>query len=178
MKRALILAAILALLAVPASGISPSHWERVPESAFQSFVPDGPVDAGRFPGGDPVGSRGGGRFDSGFSPAPSILPSGRPTYTPRPVPLVPPYVGIKGVATFYAYHPGQAAAARRLRDALGPNWRGMTVRVCGPLRCLRIVLTDYESSTIPGRLIDLDRSDFARLCGDLGRGVCDVVVTR
>jgi hypothetical protein len=95
--------------------------------------------------------------------------------------LIPPFVaekGVAGVATFYAYHQGQAAAAARLRDLLGPSWRGMVVRVDGPLGHLYVRLTDWESSLIPGRLIDLSSEDFLTLCGPLSRGICSVVVTR
>jgi hypothetical protein len=121
--------------------------------------------------------------------ASSILPSGRErpraTEAPPAAPtvaggLIPPYVaekGVAGIATFYAYHQGQAAAAARLRDALGPNWRGMVVRVDGPLGSLNVRITDYESSKIPGRLIDLSSADFLTLCGPLSRGICSVVVT-
>ena len=78
----------------------------------------------------------------------------------------------------YQYHAGQAAAAARLRGFLGRDWRGSIVRVCHDGLCLRIRLTDYESSLIPGRLIDLDSSDWRRLCGPLSRGVCEVEVSR
>ncbi len=90
--------------------------------------------------------------------------------------LTPPPEGITGDATYYAYHPGQAAAAAALRAYLGPNWRGMTVTVATDDRAIRVVLTDYESSTIPGRLIDLDAGDFA-LLAPLSRGVVQVTVT-
>jgi hypothetical protein len=95
--------------------------------------------------------------------------------------LIPPFLGFRGLAgisTWYEYHSGQAAAARTLREAIGPNWRGATVRVCHGARCLSLVLTDYESSQLPGRLIDLDAADFQRLCGPLSLGVCAVEVAR
>lgn len=88
-----------------------------------------------------------------------------------------PAIGVQGTATWYAYHPGQAAAGARLRNALGPNWRGMTVEVCGPAGCKVVRLTDYEASTIPGRLVDLDSRDFPKVCGPLSLGVCHVTVT-
>lgn len=113
-----------------------------------------------------------------------VEPTAKPSPTPGPVTVIlPPTIAVKGVAgvaTWYAYHRGQAAAAARLRAYLGPNWRGSIVTVCGPhayLPCISIVLTDYESSKIPGRLIDLDVVDFATLCGDPGRGVCAVTVS-
>jgi hypothetical protein len=120
---------------------------------------------------------------SGLAPrtSPSILPSVRPHPTGG---LIPPYVaekGVAGIGTFYAYHRGQAAAAARLRAFLGPNWRGMVVEVCNSSKtfraCLDVRLTDYESSLLPGRLIDLDRNDWVTLCGDPARGVCLVTVT-
>jgi len=113
--------------------------------------------------------------------APSQTPKSGPRRTPAPTGSIgTAYVGVKGVAgigTWYRYHRGQAAAAARLRDALGPNWRGMSVQVCHLHSCIEVVLTDYESSQIPGRLIDLDSRDFAAICGPLSKGVCAVVVT-
>ena len=178
---------VVALLLLPsANGESPHRWAALPESAFQSVpaVPGSaglsPVQGDRKPGlATPSGSLG----DQGASTPPSgpiFSPTAKPVSTSRPC-CASSTVSVKGIATFYAYHPGQAAAALRLRDALGPNWRGMTVNVCKSVsthHCIRVTLTDFESSTIPGRLIDLDASDWAAICGDLSRGVCDVVVSR
>lgn len=79
---------------------------------------------------------------------------------------------VSGVASFYAYHPGQAAAGPALRDALGPHWRGQTVRVCARV-CIRVRLTDFMRAD---RLVDLDRTDFARLAPP-SQGVVHVTVS-
>jgi hypothetical protein len=176
---------LLASLSAPRVRSSAPHaWRPAPTALFTrwpsaiigseySVVPsdtDVPVDAGlgAYPPKRPtVQSR-----------LPSILPSVRPHPTGG---LIPPYVaekGVAGIATWYVYHRGQAAAAARLRDVLGPSWRSMVVRVDGPLGHLYVRLTDWESSGIPGRLIDLDSRDFAAICGPLSTGVCDVTVTR
>lgn len=92
-----------------------------------------------------------------------------PTHAPR---VSPPAGGIgtavgtvKGSASYYAYVPGGAAAAARLRDAIGPNWRGRRVTVWYGKRHVSVVLSDFERSTIPGRLIDLNEGSFAALVG-------------
>ena len=85
-----------------------------------------------------------------------------------------PAVG--GKATYYAYHEGQAAAAHDLKVMVGPDWRGMRVRVTGPNGNSIIVrLTDSESSRRAGALIDLDTRDFAKLA-PLSTGRIDVMV--
>jgi hypothetical protein len=65
---------------------------------------------------------------------------------------------LAGPATWYRYHPGQAAAGPRLRAALGAHWRGRVVAVNG----LRVRLTDWCACPY-GRVIDLHVGDFARL---------------
>lgn len=111
---------------------------------------------------------------------PTEVPASTPVATTFPTPSLPgPSIhSVVGVATWYAYKDGQAAAARALRLFLGPSWRGMTVTVTGPRGSERIRLTDYESSAIPGRLIDLDSRSFATICGPLSMGVCRVSVSR
>ena len=110
------------------------------------------------------------------APAPNpIRPTRRPKAPAVPRPKPNTGAGITGVATWYAYVPGQAAAASALRRAIGPHWRGTRVTVCAGGRCVGVVLTDYEASTVEGRLVDLDSRDFAAL-GALGRGVLRVTV--
>jgi hypothetical protein len=83
---------------------------------------------------------------------------------------------LDGKATWYRYHAGQAAAGSELREYLGPNWRGMKVRVCGPEACINVTLTDWCGC--PGsRVIDLDKRDF-EIISDVWRGVAPVTVTR
>jgi rare lipoprotein A (peptidoglycan hydrolase) len=78
---------------------------------------------------------------------------------------------IAGIASWYAYHPGQAAAGPRLRAALGSHWRGRVVRVNG----IRVRLTDWCGCP-SGRVIDLHRADFARLARP-SAGLIRVIVT-
>lgn len=82
-----------------------------------------------------------------------------------------------GVATFYRYHEGQAAAGPVLRETLGVHWRGQDVTVCANV-CIRVKLTDFcACGERAGKdtLIDLDRRDFAKL-GDPAAGVIDVTI--
>lgn len=81
--------------------------------------------------------------------------------------------GVRGIATWYRYRPGEAAAGPRLRAMLGPSWRGTRVRVCTPSRCLSVVLTDFMRAD---RLVDLNRDDFQKLA-PLSRGVLTVEVS-
>jgi len=83
---------------------------------------------------------------------------------------------VSGTATWYRYHPGQAAAGAALRAAIGPDWRGKTVTVTANGRSITVRLTDYMASKRPGRIIDLDSRDFARL-GKLSQGVLRVTVS-
>jgi hypothetical protein len=98
--------------------------------------------------------------------------------TAKPSPATPrattrPPERLSGVATWYAYRTGQAAAGPRLRAALGRNWRGRTVLVNGvPVR-----LTDWMGTRDRAKVIDLDDGLFIRVCGPLSMGVCEVSVT-
>jgi hypothetical protein len=81
-----------------------------------------------------------------------------------------------GIASWYAYHEGQAAAGPALRAFLGPDWRGQRVTVNG----LTIRLTDWcqcYEGTARERIIDLDRRDFAKLA-PISRGLIRVTVGR
>ena len=86
---------------------------------------------------------------------------------------------LTGVATYYAYVSGGAAAARALREAIGPGWRGTTVTVWYGGRHRTVVLSDYEASLVPGRVIDLDGRTFAALVGSgwLAQGIAEMTVT-
>lgn len=190
MKNALIAAVLLIAAAAPTprSGLEPT-------SSRASSVPDriGLPDVAQPSARDIRGSAGRDAVRLGIpvlsvaSGSPSTAPANGPDVVTRngadsgvvnPAGAVGTVaIGVKGTATWYRYHTGQAAAAARLRDALGPHWRGMVVQVCGPVGCRLVRLTDYESSRIPGRLIDLDTSDFVQTCGALSIGVCQVTVT-
>ena len=82
---------------------------------------------------------------------------------------------ITGIASWYRYVPGGAAAGPALRRALGPGWRGTVVTVCAS-RCIQVTLSDWcGCNTANEKLIDLDRASFAQLA-DPSRGVVKVTV--
>jgi len=85
---------------------------------------------------------------------------------------------LSGTATYYAYVPGGAAAGRALRSAIGPHWRGTRVTVCYRGNCVSVVLSDYEASTNPKKIIDLDTRSFIALTGPGGysMGIAGVTV--
>jgi hypothetical protein len=66
----------------------------------------------------------------------------------------------------YKYPPGSmvAAACYKLRQAMGPNWRGKTVRVTSSGRHVTVKLVDWCGSK--DKLIDLYREPMRRLGGD------------
>jgi hypothetical protein len=61
---------------------------------------------------------------------------------------------IKGFASFY----DNGTTAMRLP-------RGTLVRICGDGGCVERKITDYGPVARNGRIVDLDRSDFFRVCG-------------
>ena len=148
----------------PYRALSQSEFRAVPGSAGQLCSSTAERHAGLCAAVEVAGS----------SPA---LASSTPPSSPRPT-IRPPRTYLSGVATFYAYNSGQAAAAKPLRDELGAGWRGSFVRVCHDGLCLRLRLTAWEASLIPGRLIDLSSQDFRRICGPLSKGVCAVTVVK
>lgn len=82
---------------------------------------------------------------------------------------------LTGVASYYAYVPGGAAAGPALRAALGRYWRGRSVSVCTRSgTCVSVRLSD-SCQCYGTRLIDLDTRSFARLA-PTWRGVLDVIV--
>lgn len=62
---------------------------------------------------------------------------------------------MSGAASFYD------AGTTAMRDVP----RGTTVVICGAGGCIERVVTDYGPARSTGRLIDLDRPDFFRICG-------------
>jgi hypothetical protein len=192
MKLLLLALALLLAGCAPSSAVVTPSYNPLPPAAFSPVAGSAGERVGLL--GQPVvalSSDGSVRGDP--SPenrtTPSIPPSPRetppaPRTTPKPSTgpvghIVPPYVAIRGTATWYRHSAGHAAAAASLRALLGPNWRGMRVRVCKSVstyqRCISVVLDDFEASTRPGRVIDLAASDFARLA-PLGAGVLSVTV--
>ena len=84
---------------------------------------------------------------------------------------------LPGVSACMAVHPTggmYAAAGPSLRSAIGPNWRGQTVRVCSGGSCVSVVLADWCACGA-GYAIDL-YSDAFRQLGPLSAGVIPVTV--
>ena len=82
---------------------------------------------------------------------------------------------ISGLATWYSWHPAEAAAGPALRSWLGSSWRGTVVWVTSGNRSVSVRLTDFMVS---GRsLVDLDSRSFAKLA-PLSTGVLHVTITR
>jgi hypothetical protein len=67
----------------------------------------------------------------------------------------PPRYSLTGSASFYDY--GTTA----MRDVP----RGTTIVICGAGGCLETVVSDYGPARSTGRLIDMYRPDFFRICG-------------
>jgi hypothetical protein len=98
-------------------------------------------------------------------------------------PIVSVPAHLSGIASWYAYVLGDAAAGPALRAWLGPDWRGQRVTVCAirhsdiPTPCVVVTLSDFcRCQTNPDsvKVIDLDVRSFAQLA-DPSRGI--VVVT-
>ena len=67
----------------------------------------------------------------------------------------PPRFSLTGTASFYDF--GTTA----MRDVP----RGTTIVICGAGGCIERVVSDYGPSKAGGRLIDMYRPDFFRICG-------------
>jgi hypothetical protein len=93
-----------------------------------------------------------------------------------PEPRQRPRNGLSGVASWFAAPAGTAAAGKALRAFLGHDWRNDRVRVCGPVGCRTLALTDWMGN--PRRLVDLPAVEFPRICGPLSIGLCRVTVGR
>jgi hypothetical protein len=65
-----------------------------------------------------------------------------------------PRYTITGVASFY----DNGTTAMRIP-------RGTTVVICGGGGCIERVINDYGPSKAGGRIVDMDRPDFFRICG-------------
>lgn len=82
---------------------------------------------------------------------------------------------MRGVASWFRAPSGTAAAGPALRRALGSDWRGSRVSVCGSEGCATVRLTDWMRAD---KLVDLNPSAFRAVCGPLSKGVCRVTVRR
>ena len=194
MKRAAALLLLLLLVARPAQtvGVEAWHDSAVPQSAFTAITPPrgAALLGGRLvaptavanaadltgtavppPGSDarqalPAAytSNATGRL----APLPSLAPASRPSLG-----VAASVTGeLSGVASWYRYVAGQAAAGPRLRSALGPGWRGSVVTVCAA-SCVRVTLSDFM---VADRLIDLDYRSFGALA-PLSQGLVEVTIS-
>jgi hypothetical protein len=117
-------------------------------------------------------------------PPPSLEAVDPPGDTPSPradASIRPGRIGedgpfLRGLATWYRWRPGEAAAGPGLRRFLGKSWRGMEVTVRRGDRSVRVRLTDWCACP-GGRIVDLDVRAFAVL-GDPSLGVLRVRVQR
>jgi hypothetical protein len=172
-----VLTTALALAALPglAGSRAPSAMEPVPAGAFQPL----PVPASDTPSTLSIAGLDGGYRSSGpvhgsstfVEPgdAPDVGPTGR-----APVALPAPGSGserkpakstLRGDATFY----DNGTTAMRLP-------RGTVVIICGAGGCIERVVNDY-GPVAPGRIVDLYRPDFFKICGcPSWSGITDVTV--
>lgn len=131
------------------------------------------------------------------SPGPVVAADSGPTHPRRPLPRhpLPSSVGradaaltptertrtadpsgssLPGIATWYRWRPGEAAAGPALRAFLGPSWRGSVVTVRAGSRAVRVRLTDWCECGA-GRIVDLDVRTFSRFVQP-SRGILRVEV--
>lgn len=185
----LVLLAVLALHALPAASEVPAVSGVVPAGEFVTVIPPSEALGSARSGDDPrgPGSTPGGGPTRTSSPTPRPAPAASASPSLRAVPRLAardsagtpqrgqdsrPIGSVTGIASWYRYVPGQAAAGPRLRSALGPGWRGSTVTVCASV-CLRVTLSDFM---VADRLVDLDSRSFAALA-PLSQGLVKVSVT-
>ena len=107
---------------------------------------------------------------SGTGPGQARRPTPKPSAAPSPSPRL-----VRGLASWYRWRPGEAAAGPALRAALGPSWRGTRVIVTAGGLSVPVRLTD-ACQCYGTRLIDLDRDAFARL-DDPSLGLVEVAVS-
>ena len=129
---------------------------------------------------------------TGFVPFPSLaatpVPSAVATVGPvaLPIPPRPPIVSQHAVARTRPAATPAAHAALRGVASWGDGWtgvvtrlpRGTAIRVCGPLGCWSGRSVGYGPAARTGRVADLSRAVFARICGSPSMGLCPVTVTR
>ena len=189
MVATVILVAVMYFLPAPRPAIPPDprYGSAIPVAASPSSVER---DTAGWPTGAPDASlprpaRIVGRAPSGPPASGAPLSTARPD-TPRPAaaPIRPVSLrvtasgtghSISGIATWYRWRIGQAAAGPRLRAYIGPRWRGTLVVVSTATRSIRVRLSDFCGCP-RGRVIDLDYRSFARLA-PLSRGIVSVKVT-
>lgn len=170
------LAVALALVAAPgfAGSRTPAPYEAIPAAAFQALeTTANGGSAESIPTLDPVFGAAGpldhsfSFVDQGSAATPPVLKrsTNQPEPTARSVIKPSKYV-LHGQATFY----DAGYTAMRLP-------RGTVIRVCAKGGCLERTITDYGPVAGTGRIIDMYRPDFFKICGCAsGSGVIDVTV--
>lgn len=168
-----ILLALILIGCQPVAATNPSAWSPLPGSGFSS-VPGSAGGAG-------LAQQAEHRIHpdvTGAEPVPGAAepPSSTPP-TARPTGLVPPFVAIKGTATWWnSWGKGLYAAAGPKLRALMPDYLGRYVTACARGRCVRVRLTTSCACQPSSRIIDLSLDAFSWLA-DPSLGVLDVVVT-
>lgn len=158
------LIAALALVAVPpiAGSRTPSRPPAIDTAAFRQVLPIATVSGPTIEVGplDPAYRSAGSLAVDGFyvqPGAPMRLPSRPKVDQPEQAAQMdwkPARYTVTGTATFYDH----GTTAMRLP-------RGTIIRVCGAGGCLERTINDYGPSAKGGRLIDLHRPDFFKVCG-------------
>lgn len=172
LRRAIMGASALALSMVGLA-LSVGHSTPLPEPTWTPIAPlsphPDPTPTGT-PTASPIATR---SAETVPTPRARIVETPRPT----PRPTAHPWTGsaLRGQATWYRWHVGEAAAGPALRRMLGPHWRGKRVQVCASSRCVVVRLTDWCACHPSTRLVDLDARSFAALA-PLSRGVIRVTV--
>ena len=116
------------------------------------------------PGAQPAGP-----VPGRITPSTSAVTASGPESTGNPGTARP----LRGYASWFRSPAGVSAAGPALRAALGPGWRGTSVRVCHADRCTVTVLGDWMRAD---RLVDLDDDAF-RALAPLSVGVLAVTLT-
>jgi hypothetical protein len=148
------------------AAIAPGAWTPTPRPARVAPTLSGHLGRSGQPESHPGAHRTG---------SPGRITHPRPAIGMRPAPTEAPRTAItlRGTATWFVSPAGVSAAGPDLRAALGPGWRGSSVRVCAASGCVVTTLGDWMRAD---RLIDLHAPLFARLA-PLSRGVLAVTVT-
>jgi len=159
----LIVSLALAGLPVPAGSRTPSAYRAVEPAAF-SMITTPAIDA---PAQGASGVLDPARRSAGFVTTgtrfmePGVAPkvsASRPTVDQPPSPVGSAWKAPKYTITGYASFYDNGTTAMRLP-------RGTVVRICGNGGCLERTVNDYGLAKVTGRIIDMYRPDFFRICG-------------
>jgi len=157
---ALIATIALAGLPAPAGSRQPSATPDLQPAAFTSVIVRATAPAIEARGVSDAAQLAGGFADAPYTIAGAApaAPASRPTVaqpdTAKGSAWKAPRRTIRGFASFY----DNGTTAMRLP-------RGTIVRICGDGGCIQRTVTDYGPSARGGRIVDLDRPDFFRICG-------------